>query len=123
MSIKDINIEILTDKNPWFIKEYKGRIVVTIRDIKELIGVNIDLKKLNINNNIFRGQDWNGIGGVLKERFEKDNNVRYEEEIIFFVYITGFLKILKILMEDRKIDLLEAESILRTIDDKIKSIP
>ena len=122
MSKEDISVEILIDKYPWFIKEYKGRMVITIRDIKELIGVNIDLKKLNIKNNIFRGEDWNGIGGTSKEEVGKNNNIRYEEEIIFFVYITGFLKILKILMEDSKVDLLEVESILRAIDDKIKYI-
>lgn len=122
MSKEDMKIEILTDKYPWFIREYKGRIVVTIRDIKDLIGVDVDLKNLNIKNNIFRGRDWNGIGGKSKEEFEKNNNIRYEEEIIFFVYLTGFLKILKILVEYGKVDLLEVESILRTIDDKIKYI-
>lgn len=122
MSKEDMKMEILTNKYPWFIREYKGRIIITIRDIKELIGIDIDLKNLNAKNNIFRGRDWNGIGGNLKEEFEKCNNVKYEEETIFFVHIIGFLKILKILMEDGKVDLLAAESILRVIDDKIKYI-
>ncbi|CAM2079447.1 MAG: hypothetical protein NSGCLCUN01_03667 [uncultured Clostridium sp.] len=119
---EDMSVEILTHDYPWFIKEYKGRKVITIRDIKELIGINIELKNLSIRNNIFRGKDWNGIGGEIKKEFEKNNNLRYDGEIIFFVYITGFLKILKILIEHGKIELLAAESILREIDGKTKYI-
>ena len=120
MSKEDMSVEIVIDRYPWFIKEYKGRMVIPIRDIKELIGIDIELKNLNIKNNIFRGKDWNGIGGEIKEEFEKNNRVRYDGEVIFFVYITGFLKVLKILIEKGKVELLVAESILREIDSKTK---
>ncbi|MFQ7821408.1 hypothetical protein [Clostridium sp.] len=97
------DIAIFIKNNNNFTKKYKGRAIVTIRDIKEIFGIDIELKKLNKSNNIFPGIDWNGIGGREKEEFEKHNNVRYEEETMFFLYITGFLKILKIIMEDGEI--------------------
>ena len=97
------DIAIFIKNNNNFTKKYKGRAIVTIRDIKEIFGIDIELKKLNKSNNIFHGIDRNGIGGREKEEFEKHNNVRYEEETMFFLYITGFLKILKIIMEDGEI--------------------
>lgn len=112
----------LTYKNPWFIKKYKGRGIITIEDLRKLIGIDIELKSLNGKNNIFRGIDWNGIGGELKENFERCNNIKYDEKTIFFVYISGFLKILKILIEDDRISLIKTEVMLRGIDDKIKNI-
>ena len=115
---KEIQVNnIIENKYPWFIKEYKGRAIVTIKDIKELLGLHIDLKKINNKNNILRGKDWNGIGkGEVREEFARINNVNYKDDTIFFVYITGFLKILKVLIEDNKIELLDAENILREID-------
>ena len=122
MSREYSSIEVLKNKQYCFTKKYKGRIVVTMKDIKEIIGIDIDMKKLSKSNNIFIGWDWNGIAGISKEEFEKNNNVIYDEETIFFVYITGLLKILKIIMEEGKIDLLSVENTLRIIDDKIKYI-
>lgn len=122
MNKEDNGIAILIKNKQNFTKEYKGRIIITINDIKEIFGIDIELKKLNISNNIFIGIDWNGISGRAKEEFEKNNNVIYNEETIFFVYITGLLKILKIIMEEEKVDLSSVENILRMIDYKIKYI-
>ena len=122
MNKEDNSVEILIKNQQNFTKEYKGRMIITIRDIKEIFGIDIELKKLNRSNNIFIGRDWNGISGRAKEEFEKNNNVIYNEETIFFVYITGFLKILKIIMEEGKADLSSVENILRMVDDKIKYI-
>ena len=103
--IKENNIQLsisldgpkeLTDHSRIF-KEYNNSVYDNVvQKIQKL-------KKLNKSNNIFPGIDWNGIGGREKEEFEKHNNVRYEEETMFFLYITGFLKILKIIMEDGEI--------------------
>ena len=122
MNKEDNGIAILIKNKQNFTKEYKGRIIITINDIKEIFGIDIELKKLNISNNIFIGIDWNGISGRAKEEFEKNNNVIYNEETIFFVYITGLLKILKIIMEEETVDLSSVENILRMIDYKIKYI-
>ncbi|WP_300856889.1 hypothetical protein [uncultured Clostridium sp.] len=115
MSIKNYD-------NAWFVKKYKGKIVIMIKDIEKLIGVNIYLKDLNVKNNIFAARDWNGISGKIKEEFEKINNIECKEDIIFFVYISGFFKILKNVIEEGKVDVLEVENILRVIDNKIKYI-
>ena len=122
MNKEDNGIAILIKNKQNFTKEYKGRIIITINDVKEIFGIDIELKKLNISNNIFIGIDWNGISGRAKEEFEKNNHVIYNEETIFFVYITGLLKILKIIMEEEKVDLSSVENILRMIDYKIKYI-
>lgn len=97
---------------PWFIKKYKGRIIITSNDLQELLGMDFDFKKLNNKNIIFR-KDWNALGqGNLREEFEKANNIYYEDETFFFVYLSGFFKILKLLLNENKISLSQIKNIL-----------
>lgn len=101
-----------THKYPWFIKKYHSKAIVTIKDLELLLNININSKVLNNKNIIFR-KDWNALGqGYLRKEFEKDNNIYYEEETFFFVYLSGFFKILKLLLNESKISLSQIESIL-----------
>lgn len=97
---------------PWFIKRYKNRIIITDKDLIKLLEVNFDFKKENIKDIVFR-KDWNALGqGALRKEFEKTNNVYYEDETFFFVYLSGFFKILKFLVNENRISLSKVESIL-----------
>lgn len=114
MSTIDIynKIQDRADKYPWFIKRYKNRIIITDKDLIKLLGVEFNFKKENIKDIIFR-KDWNALGqGVLRKEFEKTNNVYYEDETFFFVYLSGFFKILKFLVNENKISLSQVENIL-----------
>lgn len=97
---------------PWFIKRYKNRIIITDKDLIKLLEVNFDFKNENIKDIIFR-KDWNALGqGALRKEFEKTNNVYYEDETFFFVYLSGFFKILKFLVNENRISLSKVENIL-----------
>ena len=112
MNKEYMSIEILTDEYPWFIKKYKNRIIITDKDLIKLLGIDFDFKKENNENIIFR-KDWNALGqGALRKEFEKINNVYYEDETFFFVYLSGFFKILKVLLNQNKLSLFQIENIL-----------
>lgn len=114
MSTIDIynKIQDRADTYPWFIKRYKNRIIITDKDLIKVLGIDFDFKKENNENIIFR-KDWNALGqGALRKDFEKTNNVYYEDETFFFVYLSGFLKILKLLLDENKLSLSQIESIL-----------
>lgn len=118
---KNIVSQVKARSSLWFIKLHKGKVVITINDLNELLGMKIDFKEISKRKDIFDRRDWNALGrGKLREEFEKNNNIRYEEETFFFVYLTGFLKILKMLVNENKINLYEAESIIGIIDNNTK---
>lgn len=99
-------------KYPWFIKKYNDRIIITIKDLKVLLGMDINFKELNNKNIIFR-KDWNALGqGELREKFESDNSIHYEDETFFFLYLSGFFKILKLLFNENQLSLSQVENIL-----------
>ena len=105
-------IQDRADTYPWFIKRYQNRIVITDRDLIKVLGIEFDLKDLNNKDIIFR-KDWNALGqGVLRKEFEKTNNIYYEDETFFFVYLSGFFKILKLLFDENKLSLSQIENIL-----------
>lgn len=105
-------IQDRADTYPWFIKRYQNRIVITDRDLIKVLGIDFDLKELNNKDIIFR-KDWNALGqGKSREEFEIDNNVHYEDETFFFVYLSGFFKILKLLFDENKLSLSQIENIL-----------
>ena len=97
---------------PWFIKRYKNRAIITDKDLQKLLDLDFDFKKENIRDIIFR-KDWNALGqGALRKEFEKDNNVYYKDETFFFVYLSGFFKILKFLANENRISISKVENIL-----------
>lgn len=119
-NIIKIEKNILEDTSPWFIKFYKGKPVVTISDFYILVGEKVELGELIRNKNIINYVDWNGIGrGKQRDEFERINRVRYEDDTLIYLYIVGFLKVLKIFIDKNKITLRKAESIVNLLDNNV----
>lgn len=105
----------LDNKKLWFLNIYKGRYIITISDLNKLLGFEVNLNNLYYEDN-FNRRDWNALGrGELRNEFEIINNVHYEDETIFFVYLSGFLKILRILLRESIIDEIDINKIIHTM--------
>lgn len=105
---------------PWFIKKYKDTEIITINDLNKLLGIDVIKIKQFFRREYFTPAiDWNGLGqGHLREKFEKDNNVHYEEETFLYLYKSGVVKALKILGIENKIDTHTSKSILKALFPK-----
>ncbi len=118
-NIIKVENNILESIYPWFIKFYKGRPIVTINDFYILVGEEIGLGELIRDKSIINYIDWNGIGkGKNREEFERVNEVKYEDDTLIYLHITGFLKILKIFINENRITLSEVEKIINLLDNR-----
>lgn len=117
---------IIQYEYPWFIKIYNGRPIITLNDLTILLGVKINLSDLIKDKMIIAYIDWNGIGrGASRKEFEESNLVKYEDETLIYLYISGLFKILKMFMDENKMKFYELENIIRLLESdnsKIKYI-
>lgn len=109
MDKKTLKNNILNFDNLGLIRWYKGDPVVTLNDFEKITGIDlIELGPFFKLEYFTGGIDWNVLGqGELRKEFEKINNVKYEGETLTFMYLSGFIKALKIINEmktNRKID-------------------
>ena len=95
---------------PWFIRKFRGRYIVLERDFITITGVDIRKHKLFYREEYFRpGRDWNGLGTadtVNHEKFLQDYGFEYgNDEVMFYLYLSGVKKALEILNLDKKIEM------------------
>lgn len=93
---------------PWFVRKFQGGYIVLERDFITITGVDIKKHKLFFRPEYFKGGlDWNGHGWKCnKEEFKKKHGFDYgDDDCMIFFYPCGVVKALKILADDRKVQM------------------
>ncbi|SNR85569.1 BRO family, N-terminal domain [Anaerovirgula multivorans] len=111
----------LAPPNPaWYIKWYKGLPIVTLHDFKVLTGLDLHgMEPFFRLKHFTPAVDYNGLGqGPLRQEFERVNNVHYEEETFIYMYASGVKKALRILANDRKLNMSLA-AVSKSITDSL----
>lgn len=84
------------------VKNYKGKPIVIKKDLEQYLGIKVNKYMSYLKPSI----EFNGLGqGTLRENFEEYNKAFYKEETIIYLSLIGALKIIKILIDNKLIQL------------------
>lgn len=98
---------------PWFVRKFQGNHIVLERDFISITGVDVNKHKSFYRQEIFTGGlDWNGHGWKCnKEEFKKKHGFDYgDDDCMIFLYPSGVLKGLRVLMDDKKVHMNQGAS-------------
>lgn len=110
---------------PWFIRMFEGRYIILERDFIQITGVDITKHKAFYREEYFRGGwDYNGWGWyttIDKKEFKDKYGFDYgEDKCMFYFYLCGAAKAIRILVDDKKTKMNEGAYAM--IEEGIKAV-
>lgn len=103
--MQDILTEQQEPELPWFIRRFRGKLVVLWKDFSTITGIDIEKSKpQGWSNYIKGGRDFNGWGWKCdNKKFKEQYGFNYgEEPCMMYFYLCGIPKVLRLIESDKK---------------------